>query len=458
MEDRSELIIWLVTWVLILALTLRSQWNQKLPSLGLPLIYLLSFSMIHFFGGLIYAFPWYTPKSGFLLQSGGTYTQVLEGFIQSLYGAVGFGVGSTILAYWILHLWQPVWLLENPQEPDLQLPRRLLEISLLFSFIITPTIGKIPGFQGFSSSGVYLLVVSLCLFCWSAIYQKNARSFLLWLAVSFAFPVVTIFTMGFIGYGASATLVVLIFISSFYRPRWQVLVAGILVFVFGLSVYVTYMRDRSQIRSSVWGGESSASRLERIAKTFSNFELISPFNQSHLEAIDGRLNQNVLVGKSVEYIRSGQQNFALGATILQAALAPIPRVLWADKFTFGGSGNIVSLYTGQKFGYGTSVGAGQVLEFYINFGSMGVFVGFLILGVIIRIIDVVASHKLLSGNWLGFVFWFLPGLVAIQPGGALAEITASMASSFFLMIVIGRFLLKKSSNGRVLNQFSVNQE
>lgn len=454
MEDRSELIIWLVIWVVVFAFTLLSQWNQKLPSSGLPLAYILSLSMIHFFGGLIYAFPWYTPKSAYLLQAGGTYTQVLEGFIQSLYGILGFSVGSTILTYWLLHLWQPHWLWGNPQEPDLQLPRGLFAVSLLFFLIVTPAIGRIPGFQGFSTSGVYLFVVSLCLSCWSNLQQKNVRGFFGWLAVSFSLPVVTIFTLGFIGYGASATLAVLIFISSFYRPRWQVLVAGILAFVFGLSVYVTYMRDRSEIRTSVWGGESSQSRLEKITKTFSNFEIISPFNQSHLEAIDIRLNQNVLVGKGVEYIRSGQQNFALGATILQGLLAPIPRILWRDKFTFGGSGNIVSLYTGQKFGYGTSVGVGQVLEFYINFGSIGVFIGFLILGVIIRIVDILASHNLFSGNWLGFVFWFLPGLVAIQPGGALAEITASMASSLVLMIIIRRLLGKKSSGTRVLNSMT----
>jgi hypothetical protein len=129
--------------------------------------------------------------------------------------------------------------------------------------------------------------------------------------------------------------------------------------------------------------------------------------------------------------------------------APIPRILWPNKPSFGGSGNssgkIVTLYTGQNFGAGTSVGVGQVLEFYLNFGSIGVFIGFMVFGVIIRIVDVTAAYKLLYGNWLGFASWFLPGLSMLQPGGALTEVTASTAASVVLMFIIRRFLSRRAS-------------
>lgn len=444
MENRSELIIWLVIWVAICASVIRDQWSRKVPSVGLPLAYLLSLSMIHFFGGLIYALPWYNAKSAYLIQSGSSYAQVSAGFIESVYGVMGFGLGSTILTHWILRTWQPSWLRQVPQHPDLQLPKQLLQIGVFFLLVIAPTIGRIPGFQGFSSSGVYLFVVSISLACWQAWHQQDKKAFFFWIGVTCSLPIITINLLGFIGYGAAATLVILIFISSFYRPRWHILITGFLVFALGLSAFVTYLRDRGEIRATVWGGQGVEAKYERMISTFSKFEIIDFSKQSHLEAIDTRLNQNGLVGEAVEYISSGQASYALGETFLQAALAPIPRLLWPDKPVFAGSGNMVSYYTGQKFADGTSVGVGQVLEFYLNFGSTGVFLGFMVLGTIIRIIDITAAYKLLSGNWLGFVSWFLPGLSILQPGGVLAEITASLAASVVLTILIRQFVLRKA--------------
>ena len=444
MENRSELIIWLVIWVVICASVVRNQWSRKVPGTGLPLAYLLSLSMIHFLGGLIYAFPWYQPQTAYLIQSGVNYPQVSAGFIESVYGVIGFGLGSTIFAYWILRFFKPTWLREVPQNPDLKLPTKLLQVGLFFFFVIAPTIGRIPGLQGISSSGVYLFVVALCLACWQAWYEKNQKAFLFWVAVSCSIPIITINILGFISYGAAATLVILIFISNFYQPRWHTLLIGFLVFVLGLSVYVTYIRDRGEIRNAVWGGQSLESRYERMVNTFSNFEVIDFLNQQHLEAIDIRLNQNGLVGQAVEYINNGQAKFALGETILQASIAPIPRLLWTNKPELVGSGNLVSLYTGKKFADGTSVGVGQVLEFYLNFGSTGVFIGFLVMGTIIRIIDITAGYKLFCGNWLGFVSWFLPGLALLQPGGSLVEITASTAASVVLMLIIRRFLSRRA--------------
>lgn len=445
MENRSELIIWLVIWVAICASVVRDQWSRKVPSVGLPLAYLLSLSMIHFFGGLVYALPWYKPKGAYLLQAGASYAQVSAGFIESVYGVMGFGLGSTILAYWILRIFQPSWLRQVPQNPDLQLPKQLLQVGFFFTLIIAPTIGRIPGFQGFSASGIYLIVVSLCLACWKAWHEQDKKAFFFWLAASCSIPLITINVLGFIGYGAAATLVILIFISSFYRPRWHILITGFLVFALGLSAFITYFRDRGEIRATVWGGQGIEAKYERMINTFSKFEIIDFSNQSHLEAIDIRLNQNGFVGQAVEYINSGQASYALGETLLQAAVAPIPRLLWPDKPIFAGSGNIVSSYTGQKFEEGTSIGVGQVLEFYLNFGSTGVFLGFMVIGTIIRIIDISAACKLLYGNWLGFVSWFLPGLAILQPGGVLAEVTGSYAASVALIILIRRFLSRRSS-------------
>ena len=449
MENRSDLIIWLVIWIGICVSIVRSQWNQKIPSVGLPFAYLLTLSMIHLMGGLIYSFPWYEARSASLLQSGADYTEVSLGFIETVYGVIGFGVGCIFLSPRLLSIWKPKWLNQTPQKLDLKLPDTLLKTGLIFIIVITPTIGSIPGFQGFSVAGIYLLVAGLCLACWREWHQGNRKKFLFWIAISCSLPIITVITLGFIGYGASATAIVLVFTSIFYRPKWQTIIISCLVFILGLSIFVTYIRDRNEIRATVWGGQTLESRYDRLVNTFSGFEVIDFYNQEHLEAIDIRLNQNGLVGKAIQYIDSGNTKFALGETFLQAVLAPIPRVVWLDKPSFGGSGNLVTRFTGQRFADGTSVGVGQVLEFYINFGSVGVFIGFMIMGAIIRIIDISAAIHLTNGNWWGFTSWFLPGLAVLQPGGALSEITASIASSIVVIFVVGRFILKVHKNRRL---------
>ena len=92
--------------------------------------------------------------------------------------------------------------------------------------------------------------------------------------------------------------------------------------------------------------------------------------RTHLFALDQRLNQNYLVGMGVMRHREGEAELLYGATVPFWAL--IPRAIWPDKPAVGGGGDLVSQFTGIKFAEGTSVGVGQVLEFYMNFGMPGV--------------------------------------------------------------------------------------
>ncbi|WP_416672284.1 hypothetical protein [Egbenema bharatensis] len=445
MEDRSELIKWVVIWVVVCAVVIRNQWNPKTPSAGLPFAYLLNLTMIHWAGGLIYTFPWYNPESAYLIHSGVSYANVAAGFKQSVYGVIGFGLGSAILAPWLLRSLQPSWLQDIPRQPDLKVPKTYLSVGLFFFSVLTPILSKIPGLTAVSTSGVALVMVGLCLTCWKAWLLRDTKTFLLWIGFTCIIPLITVVTMGFIGYGAAATTVVLIFVFSFYRPRWKVIVIGLLVFILGLSVFVTYFRDRNDIRDSVWGGDEFDSKIEQALGTFRSFEIIDPFKQEHLEAIDIRLNQNTLVGQAVHYMQDNKVNYAMGETLWFAAAAVIPRVLWPGKPAVAGSGNLVSQYTGVKFAQGTSVGIGQVMEFYINFGAMGVILGFLVFGMAVRIFDMTAGYKLLCGNWTGFATWFLPGLGMLQPGGALSEVAASVAASIVFVNFINRVLFKEKS-------------
>jgi hypothetical protein len=252
-------------------------------------------------------------------------------------------------------------------------------------------------------------------------------------------PLVTIVTRGFIGYGAVATLSVLIFVSRFVRSRALVFVTGVLVVYLGLSVYVTYMRDRNDIRETVWGGQSFEDRFAQLGNTAANFEWFDVTNVEHLVRVDNRLNQTYLVGLAVNQL-SGTDGYARGRTLWDALIAIVPRALWRNKPVQAGSGDLVSEYTGLTFAVGTSVGIGQVMEFYVNFGTPGVVIGFALIGLLLGLLDIAATHRLTAHNLHGFVLWFLPGISLLQVGGSLVEMTSSAAASVFVAVLANKYL------------------
>ena len=143
------------------------------------------------------------------------------------------------------------------------------------------------------------------------------------------------------------------------------------------------------------------------------------------------LNQNDLVGAAEAHISSGRADYANGETFWVALVAPIPRVLWPGKPEFGGSGNAVAEYTGYSFEAGTSVGLGQALEFFINFGWVGEFWCFVAFGALCRLLDIRAGFALREREFGRFLLFFMPALAFMQSGGALAEVVASAFGAFF---------------------------
>ena len=132
---------------------------------------------------------------------------------------------------------------------------------------------------------------------------------------------------------------------------------------------MTYMRDRADIRDEMWDEDSSFSqRLDRLQTTFTKFELLDFKDQDQLDRIEGRLNQNDLVGRAVSMLDSGAVDFAEGETFRQAAISVVPRIFWPSKPVTAGSPDIVSYFTGQFFAPGTSVGIGQSRDTDDEFG------------------------------------------------------------------------------------------
>src|SRR5262249_47380779 len=244
------------------------------------------------------------------------------------------------------------------------------------------------------SVGWNLVVVGLSLDCWAAWREGRRGALVAWLAAACVLPMFTVTVQGFLGFGINALLVVVCLVLTFVRPRLTWLPIGLVIGFLGVSTYVTYMRDRGEIRDVVWTGAPVEERIAQVFETLTDPEWFDPYNRAHLERIDARLNQNVLVGAAVRYLELQNNPFAYGQTLWDAAIALVPRALWPAKPVSAGSPDIVSRYTGLVFSESTSVGIGQVMEFYVNFGRLGVVVGFLTLGTILALIDLGAYQRL----------------------------------------------------------------
>ena len=148
------------------------------------------------------------------------------------------------------------------------------------------------------------------------------------------------------------------------------------------------MAGRDEIRQTIWHEQAGiGSNLERVPSTFRGFSWLDLSNSQHRDALKSRLNQDVLVGTAVDRLQRGEVEYASGATLSKMVLSLIPRVVWPDKPIVGGGGSVVQDFTEIVFAEGTSVGAGQVLEFYVNFGTLGVVGGFLLFGWMLGQID-----------------------------------------------------------------------
>ncbi|MBI1748982.1 MAG: hypothetical protein HYR55_20725 [Acidobacteria bacterium] len=430
MDNSIYLAGWLIVWLGAILAALLFRWRGRPAGSGLLLAYLFHLSLIHWVATCIY-----------LAQYAYYERAVIEiGFRQSAYAVLAFAFGSVILTPVVLALRRERGPGAVKYHPHPSLPKAYIIAGMASYLLSSSVLGRLPSATALVSIGQYLFVIGVCLSCWQAWLQRSTIRFLGWLLAALLLPFVTILSQGFIGYGTVAATVVFAFGAGLIRPRWKVVVAGLLMGYLGLSFYVGYMRDRGEIREMVWGGQPVWDRVERVYRTLRTVEWFDWSDETHLRAIDERLNQNFFVGTAVRRL-STSGDYAYGETLWQGVMALVPRVLWPEKPVFAGSPGLVTAYTGIRFAPGTSVGIGQVMEFYINFGTLGVVLGFLVLGVLITVIDITAGARLRQGDWQGFALWYLMGISFLQVGGSLVEITSTAAAGVVAAWLVNKGLL-----------------
>jgi hypothetical protein len=403
---------------------------------GMPLAYFLGLSMIHVPGAAAYlSFPTWDTLT----------RQTQTGFEQTVIGMTAFLAGVMLARC-----------TASPPNTDhtrrLWLPSEfaaLDRLALIYiaggtCYFMLDQLVSIPSATAIISSLVSLLIVGACLRLWVAHRQGRVLTFWSTIALLGLFPVITVVRSGFIGFGIYWMLAALSFACALSKRRLGYFLLAPLVIFFGLSVFTNYMVSRTAFRQAVWyQNVGLAERFERLEQMFSNFQWLDYDNRQQREVIDARLNQNLLVGAAVERLELDEVSYAHGGTLVDIALGLIPRAIWPDKPAVGGGGTVAERYTGKRTAEGTSVGAGQVLEFYINFGVLGVIGGFLLYGYLIGWMDLRIITSLEQGDQKGFLSWFMVCLALLQPGGNLLEIVVMAAGSAVLARLVALLLLDR---------------
>ena len=437
-----ELNDWLIAWGVLAAVLLLAQgWYGRAS--GIVAAYFVQMAALHWIAAAIYVLPGYSNLP---------LADVVSGLRISTYGLFGFVIGTTYMSWRASLTALPTR--EPGEAPPVVSTQRLLTYAGVgvASYVAMGWLRGVATVEAVVAAGSGFAVIALALACWNAAAQGQTTRLVTYLALTGTLPFVTIVTQGFMGYGLAAAAVVFAFVASFYRVSWRTVAIGMVGLYAGLSLYVTYMRDREDIRQVVWGGAETADRLDRVSEAFGNFEFFDPSNQEHLWRIDVRLNQNYMVGVAEGRLTARQVPFANGETLMDAVVSLVPRALWPSKPQAAGSGDLVTRFTGIRFADGTSVGIGQVMEWYVNFGLVGTFFGFLLFGGVLAWVDHKAYASQAAGDWSTFAQWFLPGVAMLQIGGALVEVTASVGAAALITRLVGFALSNSDVRRPVMRQ------
>jgi hypothetical protein len=385
---------------------------------AVTLAYFLNLSLGHVPGLLAYLHP---------SMSWGDVEATEIGFDVTLIGMSTFIVGALAARMFPLRSASTDGYKETASTDALtRVGRRLVAVGIVSFFVVSPFSSLVPSLTAIISVLGLLIIVGL----WLRLYAVAGDSWrtLMTLAALPALPLLTLVTGGFIGFGISWALSVWVFSFVIAQRRIWFYVATVPIIFLGLSLFVTYFSHRNDIRIVTWDTNTSLiQRLDKVSTLITDFQLLDLSNEGDLDALDQRLNQNYLVGVGVMLHRKGSAELLYGSTVPLWII--IPRALWPNKPPVGGSGDLVSQFTGINFADGTSVGVGQVLEFYMNFGVPGVIAGFAALGFILMRIDQALMRALAMRNIHGAVQNALIGIALLNPLGSLIEVLVAVISA-----------------------------
>ncbi|HKY98877.1 MAG TPA: hypothetical protein VJL35_13540 [Gemmatimonadaceae bacterium] len=394
-------VICLATFVILVVLLRRDG-----VSLGLPISYLGSLLLIHVPGAIAHLFD----KNNVLVQQR-PFTEV--GISLTALGAVCFVAGVALAN-----------LRKDPVMPRAANRTTFARFCLIGGAAATVLsfMFVFPSIRAIIERGGLIWMLAIVVGLRGAVLRGDRVATWRWLGVLILYPVLMLIFGGFLSYGVAAMITVLAAVVVVARSGIRVAIACVVASVIGISVFLSYFENRTEIRGAVWGGAPVETRVGVSLDAFRQIKLFNPANEEHLVAINARLNQNYFAGLAATRISNGDAQYLHGRTIWEGFLAIIPRVFWPDKTIVAGSGTIVAEMTGLQLSRSTSFGVGNVMEFQINFGIPGIVIGFLLLGFLLRRLDRKATESYEAGELGNSILYYLPAVAMIQPNGSMVEV------------------------------------
>jgi hypothetical protein len=421
----------LIAWVIICFAIFFEIRTSPTPSSGLTMYIPLVMTFIHLPGAALLLQEWYSyyPKSF-----------TFNGFLLSVIGVAAYFLG--ILFFRFTYQSKPT---KSSEVAPIDLQKlRKFGITIFFFGIVLSLASPLFStyftlLSALIGSCAQLCNVALCLVLYSFVAKRKLIPVWVYLLM-FMLPFISVVFQGFLGLGVVALMFpVLFYLSRAKRSLYFIAVTPIIAYV-GISLAISYFQGRTELRDAVWGGKDFSTRIDKTYEIFEKFEWFDPENREHLALVDARLNQNWLIGASMERVWLNQDVPEHGATIFAALVAWVPRAVWINKPTVAGSGDLVSRHTGFEFDKSTSVGVGNILELFINFGIYGVVIGMFLFGYLVKRMDTVCSEALNQGavlRWMSIYFVTMPFL---SPVGQFSEATSGAAAAFIVMLGVQYFV------------------
>lgn len=413
----SDLLFPLLLCITLITGNLIYFWRHRQQTVGALVTYLIFFTAIYLFQPIMNVLPWYQP----MYDTDIIYTGLIQ--VTVALGSLSFGIHIIAPILRTFHSGgrkTVVITQDTPRQPaqNQNLMFLYITISLISYFVLTPILGNISTVQTLLTGMSKLLHIGLILGFWFYIQHTRSRiTFVVCTFLTLLWPLITVTTTGFLGTGIAPTIFVLIFVLMRHKAGKRLLLLSPLIAFILLSFISTYFNNRTNLRNLVWGGAAAGDVLDYTYRTYTeNFTWINLYEPKNLIWIDYRLNLTYFTGLAVSNLENGATTYANGETINNALLILVPRILWPDKPVEIGGSDLISRYTNLYFSIGTTYSMGQVMELYVNYGSIGVVVGFILLGIVIVTIDRRAARALADGDSYRFALWIMPffGLLLVE--------------------------------------------
>jgi hypothetical protein len=422
---------------------------KNVPAIGLTLMYFYLVVSNTVPGAFLLLIDWYEylPKY-----------QTYSGFVATSIAAVCFGLGVGLVH--LLARIRTIRLVRFNVDSKISLDIQAFALMLLGISVIASVGGQFLG--GVASISALLSALTslttIACFIWIWLEDTNLRSKFALLASLVVFPMYMLIVGGFLGFGLTFVASIVIFFVILKRTNIILVISAPLILFAVFSFTVSYLSARTEFREVVWDASSIDQRVAAFDRLVGQFEWFDSNDINQLRMVDIRMNQNWLVGVAIESVETGKTEISNGKSLANAALAWIPRAIWADKAATAGSGDLVAEITGLEFNKETSIGISHWLELYANFGMPGMFIGMFLLGVVIRLLDLKAGDALIEANFGKFVFMTMMGFGFLNSLGSFSESVSSLAANFFACIVVlyvlnQRFpsLISKRENSSSIN-------